>query len=174
MTLAEVLADPVRVVQDSDTVLEIESRPTRRAALTLAAILLAVALGLGAIADGAIGTGLVVLIMTALIGWLILGETVQLTQLRLDRPADDARLRVTGLRGRKEQNFRLSTLARAETRTRFGKHSSRETVQLYLVGPPGGRVGETLVPMGRADPEDVIRMAARITAWLGGTQCGDP
>lgn len=170
MTLSEFFADPVRVVQDSDTVLEIENRPTRRAAITLGGILLAVAMALGAMTDGAIGTGVLVLAVTALIGWMILHETVQLTQLRLDRPADQARLTVTGLRGRKEQNLRLSNVERAETRTRYGKHASRESVELYLVGPVGDGIGETLIPMGRANSEDVIRMAAHITAWLSRAQ----
>ena len=172
MTLGELLADPVRVVQDSDTVLEIENRPTRRAAITAGGILFAVAMALVAIADGAIGTGIMVIVVTALVGWMILGETIQLTQLRLDRRADQAHLRVTGLKGRNEQTLRLSTLQRAETRTRYGKHAGRATVQLYLVGSAGDGPGETAVPMGRADPEDVIRLATLITDWLGRPQPG--
>lgn len=170
MNLPSLLADPLRVIQDSDMALEIENRPTRRASITLGGILLAVAMALSAIADGAVGTGVLVLAVTALIGWMILEETVQLTQLRLDRPADQARLRVTGLRGRKEQNLRLSNVERAETRTRYGKHANRGTVALYLVDQAGDEVGETLIPMGRADTEDVIRMAALITAWLSRAQ----
>ncbi|WP_099827994.1 hypothetical protein [Oceaniglobus indicus] len=172
MTLANLLADPLRVTQDSDTVLEIENRPMRRAAITVGAILLAVAMALAAIADGAIGTGVMVLAVTALIGWMILGETVQLTQLRLDRAADQARLRVTGLKGRTEQKLQLSHLERAEPRTRYGKHASREVVELYLVGPAGGGIGDTRIPMGRADPQDVIRMATLISTWLGRAPTG--
>ncbi|MBW4976235.1 hypothetical protein KZZ08_21670 [Roseovarius mucosus] len=172
MNLSSLLADPLRVVEQSDPVLEIENRPVRRASITLCAILLAVAMALAAMADGAIGTGLLVLAVTAFIGWMILDETVQLTQLRLDRPADQARLRVTGLKGRKEQNLRLSNLHRAETRIRYGKQANQETIELYLVGSEGDGISETLIPLGRADTEDVIRMAALITDWLDAGQRG--
>lgn len=169
MTLADLFSDPLRVVHDSDTVFEIENRPVRRAAITSGGILLAVAMGLAAIADGAIGTGTLVLAVTALIGWMILGETVQMTQLRLDRSAGEARVRVTGLRRREARSVPLSKLERAEPRTRYGKNSSREKVELYLVGPDGDTTGETLIPMGRADPEDIVRMAGLINAWLNRT-----
>jgi len=39
MTLAEFLADPLRVTQISDSVLEIENRPVRRAVIAAAVIL---------------------------------------------------------------------------------------------------------------------------------------
>ena len=130
MNLSSLLADPLRVVERNASVLEIENRPVRRASITLGAILLAVAIALAAMADGAVGTGLLVLAVTAFIGWMILDETVQLTQLRLDRPADQARLRVTGLKGRKEQNLRVSNLHRAETRIRYGKKANQEIIEL--------------------------------------------
>ena len=172
MTLSSLLADPLRVVEKSDPVLDIENRPVRRAAITLGGMLLVVAMALAAMADGAVGTGLLVLAVTAFIGWMILDETVQLTQLRLDRPADQACLRVTGLKGRKEQNFRLSNVHRAETRIRYGKQANQEIIELYLVGSGGDGICETLIPLGRADTEDVIRMAALITDWLEGEQRG--
>lgn len=43
MTLAEFLADPLRVTQISDSVLEIENRPVRRAVIAAAVILVAIA-----------------------------------------------------------------------------------------------------------------------------------
>ncbi|PVA05571.1 hypothetical protein [Thalassorhabdomicrobium marinisediminis] len=175
MNLSSLLADPLRVLEKSDPVLEIENRPVRRATITMGGILLAVAMALAAMADGAVGTGLLVLAVTAFIGWMILDETVQLTQLRLDRPADQARLRVTGLKGRKEQNLRLSNVCRAETRIRYGKQANQETIELYLVGSEDDGIGETLIPLGRADTEDVIRIAALITDWLkGGKGGGQP
>ncbi|KQI73010.1 hypothetical protein AN191_03655 [Loktanella sp. 5RATIMAR09] len=172
MNLSGLLADPLRVVEKNASVLEIENRPIRRAAITLGSILLAVAMGLAAMADGAIGTGVLVLGATAFIGWMILDETVQLMQLRLDRHADQARLRVTCLKGRKEQNLRLSNVRRAETRIRYGKQANGETMELYLVGPEGDGISETLIPLGRADTEDVIRIAALITHWLEDEQRG--
>lgn len=172
MNLSSLFADPLRVVEKSASVLEIENRPIRRAAITLGGILLAVAMGLAAMADGAIGTGAMVLAATAFIGWMILDETVQLTQFRLDRQADQARLRVTGLKGRKEQNLRLSTVQRAETRIRYGKQANREIIELYLVGSDDAAIRETLIPLGRAETEDVIRMASLITEWLDGPNCG--
>lgn len=172
MNLSSLLADPLRVVEKSDPVLEIENRPVRGATITMGGILLAVAMALAAMADGAIGTGVLVLAVTAFIGWMILHETVQLTQLRLERPTDQARLRVTGLKGRQEQNLRLSNVHRAETRIRYGKQTNQETIELYLVGSGGDGIGETLIPLGRADTEDVIRMAKLITDWLDGGQRG--
>lgn len=68
------MADPVRFMQDTDTVLEIEHRPMRRAAISVGAILVAVAMGLGAIADDAVGAGIIVVLVTALIGGMILRE----------------------------------------------------------------------------------------------------
>src|SRR5690554_3817224 len=100
MTLAEFLADPLRVTQISDSVLEIENRPVRRAVIPAAVILVAIAAGLAAIGDGATGTGIIVLAVVGLIGWLYMHELVQLTQLSLDRHAGLVRLRVTTLRGR--------------------------------------------------------------------------
>lgn len=74
MTRGALMADPVRVMQDTDTVLEIEHRPMRRAAISVGAILVAVAMGLGAIADDAVGAGIIVVLVTALIGGMILRE----------------------------------------------------------------------------------------------------
>ncbi|WP_024846231.1 hypothetical protein [Paracoccus pantotrophus] len=108
MTLAEFLADPLRVTQISDSVLEIENRPVRRAVIAASVILVAIAAGLAAIGDGATGTGIIVLAMVGLIGWLYMHELVQLTQLSLDRHAGLVRLRVTTLRGRREETFALS------------------------------------------------------------------
>lgn len=172
MTLDDLLAAPMRLMQDSDAVLEVENRPIRRAAITAGGILLAVAMGLAAIADGAVGTGITVLAMTALIGWFVLGDTVQLTQLRLDRPAGQARLRVTTLRGRMEETLPLPGLERAELRTRYGATAGNDVPQLYLIGKIDGAAHEILVPMGRADTEEVARMAAVITAWLSRTMPG--
>ena len=77
MTLAEFLADPLRVTQISDSVLEIENRPVRRAVIAAAVILVAIAAGLAAIGDGATGTGIIVLAVVGLIGWLYMHELVR-------------------------------------------------------------------------------------------------
>ena len=57
MNLPDLLADPFRVLQQTDAVLEIEYRPIRRAAIAVSAILMAAAMGLAALADGAIERG---------------------------------------------------------------------------------------------------------------------
>ncbi len=125
MTLAEFLADPLRVTQISDSVLEIENRPVRRAVIAAAVILVAIAAGLAAIGDGATGTGIIVLAVVGLIGWLYMHELVQLTQLSLDRHAGLVRLRVTTLRGRREETFALSDLHKLESIAHYGtKHCS--------------------------------------------------
>lgn len=74
MTRGVHMADPVRVMQDTDTVLEFQHRPMRRAAISVGAILVAVATGLGAITDDAGGAGIIGVLVTALIGGMILRE----------------------------------------------------------------------------------------------------
>lgn len=166
MTLAELLADPLRVTQNSDTVLEIENRPIRRAAIAAVAILVAIAAGLAAMADGATGTGVIVLAMVGLIGWLYLHELVQLTQLRLDRDAGFARLRVTTLRGRHEQTCALSDLHKVESVAHYGTATGNDETRLVLVCGWGPERREIVMPMFRPDPEEVAHLTGVVIGWL--------
>lgn len=166
MTLAELLADPLRVTQNSDTVLEIENRPIRRAAIAAVAILVAIAAGLAAMADGATGTGVIVLAMVGLIGWLYLHELVQLTQLRLDRDAGFARLRVTTLRGRHEQTCALSDLHKVESVAHYGTATGNDETRLVLVCGWGPERREIVMPMFRPDPEEVAHLTGVVNGWL--------
>lgn len=166
MTLADLFADPVRIVRNTDTVLEIENRPTRRTAITVGAILLAAAMGLAALADGATGTGIIVLWVTALIGGLILRETAVVTQLRLDRGTGQVRLRTSGLRGREEKSAPLHPTLRVEHRTRYGSTAGTDKAELVLVTAGDGSRHEFEIPIGRADGADVREMATAITGWL--------
>ena len=174
MNLQDLLADPVRIVQNTDAVLEIENRPIRRAAITVGAILLVAAMGLAALADGAIGTGITVLSMTALIGGLILRETAVVTQLRLDRVAGQLRLRVTRLQGREEKTVPLAPSLRIDSRMRYGSAAGTGRAELVLVTADDSSVQEIEIPTGRADSEDVARMAAEIMSWLSRTPEGGP
>ena len=162
MTLAEFLADPLRVTQDSDNVLEIENRPIRRAAIAAVAILVAIA----AIVDGATGTGIIVLAMVGLIGWLYLHEVVQLTQLRLDRDAVLARLRVTTLRGRREETCALADLHKVESVAQYGTAAGNDETRLVLICGSGPERREIVVPMFRPDPEEVAHLTGLINGWL--------
>lgn len=166
MTLAEFLADPLRVTQDSDNVLEIENRPIRRAAIAAVAILVAIAAGLAAIVDGATGTGIIVLAMVGLIGWLYLHEVVQLTQLRLDRDAVLARLRVTTLRGRREETCALADLHKVESVAQCGTAAGNDETRLVLICGSGPERREIVVPMFRPDPEEVAHLTGLINGWL--------
>ncbi|NNU81391.1 hypothetical protein HMH01_13190 [Halovulum dunhuangense] len=174
MTFAELMADPLRVVQNTETTLVIENRPVRRAAIAVGAILTAIAMGLAAIADGAIGTGVMVLAVVAVIGWLILGEIVHLTQIWLDRGADVVRWRTTTLRGRTEESLPLSDLSMAQVRTRYGPTAGTDRAHLTLVHSAREDRRETQIAMGRADAEEIARMAAVINAWLSRPASGDP
>ncbi|GAW35581.1 hypothetical protein RA2_02644 [Roseovarius sp. A-2] len=169
MTLPNLLADPFRVLQQTDAVLEIEYRPIRRAAIAVGVTLLTAAMGLAALADGAIGTGVTVLAMTALIGGLILRETAVVTQLRLDRVAGHARLRVTRLQGREDRTVPLAPSLRVEPRIRYGSSAGPEKAELALVTADDSSPLEIQIPTGRADREDMARMAAEITSWLSRT-----
>jgi hypothetical protein len=166
MTLAKFLADPLRVTQISDSVLEIENRPVRRAAIVAAAILVAIAAGLAAIADGAAGTGLIVLAMVGLIGWLYMHASVQLTQLSLDRHAGLVRLRVTTLRGRREETFALSDLHKLESVAHYGTASGNDETRLMLICGSGPERHELMVPMFRPDPEAAGHLAGVVNGWL--------
>tara|TARA_R110002051_G_scaffold222573_1_gene286124 strand:+ start:12141 stop:12668 length:528 start_codon:yes stop_codon:yes gene_type:complete len=172
MTLAELLADPLRVTQYSDTVLEIENRPIRRAAIAAVAILVAIAAGLAAMADGATGTGIIVLAMVGLIGWLYLHEVVQLTQLRLDRDAELARLRVTTLRGRRDETCALSDLHKVESVAHYGTGAGNDETRLLLVCGSGTERREIVVPMSRLDPEEVAHLAGVVNGWLSRREQG--
>ncbi|GHF75123.1 hypothetical protein [Seohaeicola zhoushanensis] len=169
MNLPDLLADPFRVLQQTDAVLEIEYRPIRRAAIAVGAILLAAAMGLAALADGAIGTGITVLAMTALIGGLILRETAVVTQLRLDRAAGHAQLRVTRLQGRENRTVPLAPSLRVEPRIGYGSSAGTDRAELVLVTANDSSRLKIQIPTGRADREDVARMAAEITSWLSRT-----
>ncbi|GGO58486.1 hypothetical protein SAMN05444398_12143 [Roseovarius pacificus] len=166
MTLAGFLADPLRVTQDSDIVLEIENRPIRRAAIAVVMMLVAIASGLAAITDGATGTGIILLAMVGLIGWLYLHEAVQLTQLRLDRDAGFARLRVTTLRGRHEETCALSDLHRLESVAHYGTAAGNDETRLVLVCGSGPERREIVVPMFRPDPDEVAHLTGLINGWL--------
>lgn len=174
MTLAGFLADPLRVTQDTDNVLEIENRPARRAAIATVMILVAIAAGLAAIADGATGTGIILLALVGLIGWFYLHEAVQLTQLRLDRDAGLARLRVTTLRGRHEETCALSDLHRLESVARYGTAAGNDETRLVLVCGSGPKRREIVAPMFRPDPDEVAHMTGLINGWLSRRERGDP
>lgn len=169
MTLPNLLTDPVRVLRQTYAVLKIEYRPIRRATIAVGVILLAAALGLAALADGAIGTGITVLAMTALIGGLILRETAVVTQLRLDRAAGHARLRMTRLQRREERTVPLASSLRIETRVRYGSTAGTDSAELAMFTSDNRSSHEVEIPTGRADREDVVRMAAEITSWLSRT-----
>lgn len=166
MTFAELLADPLRVTQNSDTVLEIENRPIRRAAIAAVAILVTIAAGLAAIVDGATGTGIIVLAVVGLIGWLYLHEVVQLTQLRLDRDAELARLRVTTLRGRREETCALADLHKVESVAHYGTTAGNDETQLVLICGSGTERREIVMPMFRPDPEEVAHLTGVVNGWL--------
>ena len=174
MTLAGLLADPLRVTQDSDTALEIENRPIRRAAIAAAVILVAITAGLAAIADGATGTGIVVLAMVGLIGWLYLHELVQLTQLRLDRDAGLARLRVTTLRGRREETCALADLHKVESVAHYGTAAGNDETRLVLICGSGPERREIVVPMFQPDPEEIAHLAGVINGWLSRSERTGP
>lgn len=166
MTLAEFLADPLRVTQDSDNVLEIENRPIPRATIAAAAILAAIAAGLAAIAAGAVGTGVIALAMVGLIGWLYLHEVVRLTHLRLDRDAGFVRLRVTTLRGRREETYALSDLHRLESVAHYGTAAGNDETRLVLICGSGPERREIVVPIFHPDHEEVAHLAGIINGWL--------
>lgn len=162
MRLAELFADPLRITQNSDNVLEIENRPIRRAAIAAVAILVAIAAGLAAFADGATGTGIIVLAMVGLIGWLYLHQVVQLTQLRLDRDAVLARLRVTTLRGRREETCALADLHKAESVAHYGTAAENDETRLVLICGSGPERREIVVPIFHPDHEEVAHLAGII------------
>lgn len=174
MTLAELLADPLRVTQNTDNVLEIENRPIRRAAIAALAILVAIAAGLAAIVDGATGTGIIVLAMVGLIGWLYLHEVVQLTQLLLDRDAELARLRMTTLRGRREVTCALSDLHKVESIAHYGTAAGNDETRLVLICGSGPERREIVVPMFRPDPEEVAHLTGLVNGWLSRPEQGAP
>lgn len=174
MTLAGFLADPLRVTQDTGSVLEIENRPIRRAAVAAVMILVAIAAGLAAIADGATGTGTILLTLVGLIGWFYLHEAVQLTQLRLDRDAGLARLRVTTLRGRHEETCALSDLHRLENVARYGAAAGNDETRLVLVCRSGPERREIVVPMFRPDPDEVAHLTGVVNGWLSRREQGVP
>lgn len=166
MTLTEFMADPLRVTQASDRVLEVENRPVRQAAIAAAVIVVAIAAGVAAIADGAAGTGFIVLTMVGLIGWLYLYELLQLTQLRLDRDAGRVQLRVTNLRGRREETFALSDLHRLESVVHYGKAAGNDETRLVLICGSGPERREIIVPVFRPDPEAVAHLTSVVNDWL--------
>lgn len=172
MTLAGFLADPLRVTHVSDNLLELENRPIRRAAIAVAVILVAIAAGLAAIADGATGTGIILLAMVGLIGWLYLHELVQLTQLRLDRDAGFARLRVTTLRGRREETCALADLHRVESVAHYGTAAGNDETRLVLVCGSGPERREIVMPMSRPDPEEVAHLTGVVNGWLSRREQG--
>ncbi|MFP1644800.1 hypothetical protein [Pontitalea aquivivens] len=174
MTLAEFLADPLRVTQVSENVLEIENRPIRRAAIAAVVILVAIASGLAAITDGAVGTGVIVLAMVGLIGWLYLHEVVQLTQLRLDRAAGFARLRVTTLRGRQEKTCALADLRGLESVAHYGTAAGNDETRLVLICGSGPERREIVVPIFRPDPDEVAHLTGIINGWLSRRDQKDP
>lgn len=174
MTPAEFLADPLRVTQDSYDVLEIENRPIRRAAIAAVAILVAIAAGLAAIANGAAGTGIIVLAMVGLIGWLYMHEVVQLTQLRLDRDAGFVRLRVTTLRGRREETCALSDLHRLQSVAHYGTAAGNDETRLVLICGSGPERCEIVVPMFRPDPNEVAHLTGLVNGWLSRREQGVP
>jgi hypothetical protein len=174
MTLAEFLADPLRVTQISDSVLEIENRPVRRAVIAAAVILVAIAAGLAAIGDGATGTGIIVLAVVGLIGWLYMHELVQLTQLSLDRHAGLVRLRVTTLRGRREDTFALSDLHKLESVAHYGTAAGNDETRLVLICGSGPSRREIIVPMFRPDPEEVAHLTGVVNGWLSRQGKGNP
>lgn len=130
MNLPDLLADPFRVLQQTDAVLEIEYRPIRRAAIAVSAILMAAAMGLAALADGAIETGITVLAMTALIGGLILRKTAVVTQLRFDRATGHAQLRVTRLQGREDRTVPLAPSLRVEPRIGYDSSAGTDRAEI--------------------------------------------
>lgn len=159
-------ADPVRVVKNDPAVLQIESRPIRRTALGVAAILVAVAASMAAMADGAWGTGLTVLIVAAVVGGAFLSEVAQVTQLRLDRDTGTARFRVTTLRGRDEQCLNLSEITGAELQIRYGSAAGNNEIRLVLTLQEGSTPHEAVLPLARPQSADVAQLAKIINAWL--------
>lgn len=166
MTVSEYLADPLRVTHISDDMLEIENRPLRRAVIAVVVILVSIAAGLAAIADGATGTGILVLCVVALIGWLYLHDLVQLTQLRLDRRAGIVRLRVTTLRGRREDTFALPDLQKLACVVHYGSSSANDESRLMLMFGPDSDRREVVVPMFRPDPEELGHLTGVVNDWL--------
>jgi len=174
MTPAGFLAGPLRVTQESDAVLEIENRPTRRVAIASALIVLATAAGLAAIADGASGTGVLVLAMAGLIGWLYLRAAVQVMQLRLDRTAGLARLRVTTFRGQHEETYALAELHKLDSVAQYGTAAGNDETRLVLICGSGPERREILLPMFQPDPEEVVRLTGLVNRWLFRLRGEDP
>ena len=160
------LADPLRVTHISDDLLEIENRPLGRATVAVLVILVSIAAGLAAIADGAVGTGIVVLSVVALIGWLYLHELVQLTQLSLDRRAGLVRLRVTTLRGRREETFALPDLQSLACVVQYGSASGTDEARLMLIFGSDVDRREVILPMFRPDPEELSHLTGVLNDWL--------
>jgi hypothetical protein len=167
MNMASVLNQPLRVSSASERHLEIENRPILQSAILAGVMLLFVAGGIGAIVDGAIGTGLIALGLMALFYRYALPQVVRLTQLRLDRSDGTIRLRVRGLHDRAEESLALADLARAEVRTRYGQSGGRAEPQVVLVLRDGTGLRRLPLDIYRADPEDALRIAGAINAWLG-------
>ena len=110
-----------------------------------------------------------VLAMTALIGGLILRKTAVVTQLRLDRAAGHAQLRVTRLQGREDRTVPLAPSLRVEPHIGYGSSAGTDRAELVLVTANDSSRLRIQIPTGRADREDVARMAAEITSWLSRT-----
>ena len=107
----------MQIVEETDTVLRLESRPWLTGLAIVAVIVLALGIGLSALASGAVAGGVGVMALAAGLGGLALHLFARLEEVRLSRPDNIVQMRTVTLAGRTLQQWPLDAVAGAGVET---------------------------------------------------------